>query len=75
MKQDGNTLTGTQSGEVYHTELKGTVHADHLELTSEMAVSGNSIPWTFRGIISGNSITSTVHMGEYGEATWVAVKS
>ena len=74
LKQEGNTLTGLQSGEVYKAELKGTVHADHLELNSEMPVSGNSIPWTFRGVVSGNSISGTVTMGEYGQATWSAVK-
>jgi hypothetical protein len=40
-----------------------------------MAVSGNSIPWTFRGVVSGNSMSGTVRMGEYGDATWSAVKS
>lgn len=74
LKQDGNALTGTQVGEVYRAELKGIVHADHLELTSEMEVPGNSISWTFRGVASGDSISGTVHMGEYGEATWTAVK-
>jgi hypothetical protein len=75
LKQEGNTLTGKQAGEIYQAELKGIVHADHLELTSEMAVSGNSIPWTFRGVVSGNSISGTVTMGEYGAATWTAIKS
>jgi uncharacterized pyridoxal phosphate-dependent enzyme len=75
LKQVGNVLTGSQSGEVYQAELMGTIHADHVELTSEMAVSGNSIPWTFRGVVSDHSISGAVNMGEYGEATWTAVKS
>jgi len=75
LRQDENSITGSQVGEVYQAELKGTVHADHVELTSEMSVSGNSIPWTFHGVVSGNSINGSVHMGEYGEATWTAVRS
>ncbi len=74
LQQDGNTLTGTQTGEIYHAALQGMVHADHVELRSEMEVAGNSIPWTFRGVLSGDSISGSVHMGEYGDATWTAVR-
>jgi len=75
LQQEGDQLTGKQAGEIYQADLKGVVHADHIELMSSMAVSGNSIPWTFRGVASGNSMRGTVHMGEYGDATWSAVKS
>jgi uncharacterized pyridoxal phosphate-dependent enzyme len=75
LQQDGDQLTGMQAGEIYQAALKGVMHADHVELTSNMAVSGNSIPWTFLGVASGNNMSGTVHMGEYGDATWTAVKS
>ena len=75
LQQDGDRLTGTQAGEVYQANLKGIVHADHIELTSEMEVPGNAISWTFRGVVTGNNASGTVHMGEYGDATWTAVKS
>jgi uncharacterized pyridoxal phosphate-dependent enzyme len=75
LQQSGDQLTGTQAGEVYKADLKGVMQADHLELTSEMAVSGNGIPWTFRGVVAGSTMSGTVHMGEYGDATWKAVKS
>ena len=75
LEQDGNTLTGTQTGEIYRAELKGVIHADHVELRSQMEVPGNQIPWTFRGVLSGSSISGTLHMGEYGDATWTAVKA
>jgi uncharacterized pyridoxal phosphate-dependent enzyme len=67
LQQDGEQLTGTN--------LKGFLHADHLELTSEMEVPGNSIFWTFQGVVSGNTMSGSVHMGEYGDASWSAVKS
>jgi len=75
LQQDGDQLTGTQAGELYKAKLKGVVHADHIELTSDMEVSGNSIPWTFRGVVAGSNISGSVHMGEYGDATWTAVKN
>jgi uncharacterized pyridoxal phosphate-dependent enzyme len=75
VEQIGNDLTGTQRGELYTTALKGVVHADQIELRSNMEVSGNSIPWTFHGTVQGNAMSGTVHLGEYGEATWKAVRT
>jgi uncharacterized pyridoxal phosphate-dependent enzyme len=74
IEQSGNNLTGQQQGELYKADLKGIIHADQVELRSEMAVSGNSIPWTFKGTVQGNRITGTVHLGEYGDATWQATR-
>jgi hypothetical protein len=75
VEQSGNNLTGTQRGELYTTALKGVVRADQIELHSNMEVSGNSIPWTFHGTVQGNTMSGTVHLGEYGEATWKAVRT
>jgi len=75
LEQSGNDLTGTQRGELYTTALKGVVHADQVELRSNMEVSGNSIPWNFHGIVQGNSMSGKVQLGEYGEATWKAVRT
>ncbi len=75
LKQDGNTLTGVQNGELYKSDLKGSIHANQIELHSNMAVSGNSVPWNFKGTVDGTNITGTVQMGEYGEATWKATKA
>jgi hypothetical protein len=75
LEQSGNDLTGMQSGEIYNAKLKGSVHANQIELRSSMAVGGNSIPWTFKGTIEGSNIAGTVHMGEYGGATWKAIRA
>ena len=75
LQQEGNVLTGSQAGEIYQAKLDGIVHADHVELHSRMEVPGNTIHWTFRGVLSGNAISGTVDVGEYGAATWTAVKA
>jgi uncharacterized pyridoxal phosphate-dependent enzyme len=75
LEQSGNELTGSQQGELYKAELKGSVHATQVELHSVMAVSGNEIPWTFKGEVQGNEIKGTVRMGEYGEASWSATRA
>ena len=75
LEQNGNDLTGIQNGEIYNAKFKGTIHADQIELHSDMEVGGNSIPWTFKGNVEGNNIAGSVHMGEYGGATWKATRA
>jgi uncharacterized pyridoxal phosphate-dependent enzyme len=75
LQQDANALKGSQTGAVYEAALVGSVQADHVELHSDMKVPGNSIPWNFTGIANGGSMSGTVNMGEYGSATWTAVRS
>ena len=75
LNQSGNSLTGTQQGELYQAEIKGSIHATQVELHSVMAVSGNVIPWTFKGNVEGSNIAGTVHLGEYGDATWKAIRA
>ena len=74
IEQSGNTLTGTQHGELYEAKLKGVIHASQIELRSVMAVSGNSVPWTFQGTVEGSNMSGSVHLGEYGDATWHAAR-
>jgi len=75
LEQSSNDLIGVQQGELYKATLKGVIHADQIELRSTMEVSGNSVPWTFKGSVQGNSMNGTVHLGEYGEATWKATRA
>ena len=75
LNQSGNSITGTQQGELYQAEIKGSIHATQVELHSVMAVSGNVIPWTFKGNVEGSNIAGTVHLGEYGDATWKAIRA
>ena len=75
LEQSGNELTGMQNGEIYKAKLTGAVHANQVELQSNMDVGGNSIPWTFKGTVQGGDITGNVNMGEYGVATWKATRA
>lgn len=75
LEQNGNDITGAQNGELYKADIKGSVHANEIELRSVMAVSGNVIPWTFKGNVEGNNVTGSVHMGEYGEATFRGMRA
>jgi uncharacterized pyridoxal phosphate-dependent enzyme len=75
LEQSGNDLTGAHDGEIYNAKFTGTIHANQIELHSNMQVGGNIIPWTFKGTVEGNNIAGSVHMGEYGDATWKASRA
>lgn len=75
LSQDGGNVTGDHKGEIYKGGMKGTVHGDLVKLQSAMPVGGNSIRWTFTGTVRGNSMSGTVDMGEYGPATFSAVRA
>lgn len=75
LRQNGNDVIGDQIGEIYKATMKGTIHADQLELKSGMAVGGNTIHWTFKGKVEGNEVSGSVNMGEYGDATWKAIRA
>lgn len=75
LKQDGNAVTGDQKGELYNATLQGTVHGDQIKLHSYMPVAGFGIQWTFEGTVRGSTASGKVDMGEFGPATWTAVKA
>jgi hypothetical protein len=75
IEQSGGMLSGMQHGELYSGTLEGQVHGDHVEMRTMMRVPGNPIRWVFAGTANGNRISGTVDMGEYGPATFTAVRA
>jgi hypothetical protein len=73
--QDGGELRGQQKGEIYEGRLRGEVRGREVEIRSNMAVPGNGISWAFTGAIDGNRMSGTVDMGEYGPASFTAVRA
>ncbi len=75
LKQDGDALSGDQKGEIFSATLKGKVTADHATLMSVMHANGYQVPFVFTGVVSGNTFSGNVRMGEYGQATFTATKA
>jgi hypothetical protein len=75
LQQDGASLTGSQKGEIYQGAITGTVRANTLEMVSRMPVPGSVIDWRFKGTVTGNNMSGTVNLGEYGIVPWTAVKA
>ncbi len=75
LEQNGAIVTGLQKGEVFNATLNGKVDADHATLMSNMAVAGNQVPYTFTGVVAGNTFAGDVALGEYGKATFKATRA
>jgi seryl-tRNA(Sec) selenium transferase len=74
LQQNGDAVTGAHKGELFTGTLRGTVRAGTVELRSTMSNPGNNFSYTFHGTVSGNRMSGTVDMGEYGPASWTAVR-
>jgi seryl-tRNA(Sec) selenium transferase len=73
--QNGDTLSGRHKGEIYAGRLHGNVDGSGVEIRSRMDVPGNGISWIFTGTVDGNRMSGAVDMGEYGPATFTAVRA
>ena len=75
LKQDGKVLSGEQKGELFNAPFHGQVEVDQVTLKSVMRPNGYYVQYTFTGVVSGNSFSGDVNLGEYGDATFTATKA
>ena len=75
LQQNGGELTGAQKGEIYQGAVTGLVRGSTVEMRSRMSVPGSTIDWRFKGTASGNAMSGTVDLGEYGIVPWTAVRT
>ena len=75
LQQTDTSVSGDQKGEIFNASLSGKVQADHVSLSSVMHANGYQVPYTFTGVVNGNTLSGDVRMGEYGVATFQATKA
>ena len=73
IEQRDGKLEGSHQGDVFTRDFNGSIDCDRVEIRSVYNEGhGDSIPYTFTGNISGDSIAGSLDMGEYLSATWSA---
>ncbi|HUS06057.1 MAG TPA: hypothetical protein VMZ52_07175 [Bryobacteraceae bacterium] len=72
LKQQGDLLSGSHSGEFLTGDLTGSVAASEVKFHSSQKIEGTSLSYAFAGTVSGDSMQGVVNMGEYGTARWTA---
>jgi len=74
IQQDGNWLQGLHSGELSAPrDLVGTIEANHVMLRSAARnMRGDNITFTYTGTLSGDVMSGSIYMVEYGTAKFTA---
>lgn len=72
LEQNGERLTGSHRGEFVGGDLSGTVAANEVRFRSSQKIEGTRLGFDFAGVVSGDSMSGSVEMGEYGMARWSA---
>jgi hypothetical protein len=70
--QDGNWIQGTHKGDFSLREMVGTIDGNIVKLSSSERQIADNIPFIFSGILSGDTITGQIYLGEYINAKFTA---
>jgi hypothetical protein len=57
-----------------HGDVEGWLIGDRVLFRSTLPVEGMRLVYTFDGTISGDSMSGNLDLGEYGSATWKAMR-
>jgi D-glucosaminate-6-phosphate ammonia-lyase len=74
LEQEGHTVRGTHYGRFATRDLAGTLYGKTLTVRSSYTQNGVRLNFTFNGIVSAGAIEGNASLGEYGTATWKAVR-
>jgi D-glucosaminate-6-phosphate ammonia-lyase len=72
LEQNENWIQGIHSGKFATQNIAGTLEGDVIKIKSQEGEVENRINFTFTGKVSGDSITGSVYMVEYGTVRFSA---
>lgn len=75
IQQDGNWINGTHKGDFDIRDISGTIEGNQIQMSSILRLSGDQITFYFSGMLSGDTFSGDIHMGEYLTAKFTASKS
>ncbi len=73
-EQKGNQLDGTHIGEHIEGNLSGAVSGSKVNFRSGQRFEGTTLRYRFEGQVTGDQMSGTVNLGEYGTAKFTAVR-
>lgn len=74
LEQDGNWLQGLHAGAFSTQNLAGTIEGEVMRVQITENPPGDILTFTFTGKVSGDSITGSVYLVEYGTAKFTATR-
>ena len=72
LEQDQNWIQGIHSGKFATQNIAGTLEGDMIKIKSQEGEVENRISFTFTGKVTGDSISGSVYMVEYGTVRFSA---
>ena len=72
LEQDQNWIQGIHSGKFATQNIAGTLEGDVIKIKCQEGEVENRINFTFTGKVTGDSITGSVYMVEYGTTRFSA---
>jgi len=72
LEQDGNWLQGLHKSTFSTQNISGTISGDDVKLRSPEVMPGDHISFTYSGSVSGDSISGSIYLVEYGTAKFIA---
>jgi seryl-tRNA(Sec) selenium transferase len=70
----GNQISGQYTGRLVKGPLKGHIDGSKVHFTSGGRIEGTSLHYTYTGTFDGTRIAGDVDLGEYGKATFSAIR-
>ena len=73
LQQNGDRVEGTHQGNFLARDIAGTINGDAVALASIVTERhGDALTYRFTGTVAGDTMSGTLNMGEYLNATWSA---
>jgi len=74
-KQEGNEIRGIHQSTFSMLDLAGIIDGKKVRLQSNYHDNAESIPFTFDGLLDGNSFSGVLYLGEYRSANFTAKRT
>jgi hypothetical protein len=75
IEQKGNWIQGTHQGELSTWDLAGTIEGNQVKVQGRDHLPGDHVSFTYSGTVSGDTITGSIYLVEYGTAKFTAKRS
>jgi uncharacterized pyridoxal phosphate-dependent enzyme len=74
-KQEGNDIKGTHKSTFSMLDIAGNIEGNKVRLRSNYRENAESVPFTFDGVLDGDSFAGVLYLGEYRSANFIAKRA
>ena len=75
VSQEGNDIKGTHKSTFSMLDIAGKIDGKKVRLQSNYRENAESIPYTFDGVLDGDTFSGVLYLGEYRTANFIAKRT